>query len=31
MDYGLWMMSLVWSWHVISMWWLVINVTWNWY
>jgi len=28
---GLWMMSLAWSWRVVSMWWLVINVTWNWY
>jgi len=29
--YGLWMMSLAWSWHVMSMEWLVIKVTWNWY
>jgi len=27
----LWMMSLAWSWHVMSMGWLVIKVTWNWY
>jgi len=31
MAYGLWMKSLAWSWHLMSMGWLVINVTWNWY
>jgi len=31
MTYGLWMMSLAWSWCVMSMGWLVIKVTWNWY
>jgi len=31
MVYGLWMMSLAWSWRVMSMGWLVIKVTWNWY
>jgi len=31
MAYGLWMMSLAWSWHGMSMGWLVINVIWNWY
>jgi len=31
MAYGLWMMSLAWSWRVMSMGWLVIKLTWNWY
>jgi len=31
MVYGLWMISLIWSWHVTRMGWLVIKVTWNWY